>query len=179
MQGTIEVYRWGDFDSFVRKMLKLRSKINSHEVLDAVAKDLICGHLRVRNKLGHPLKLLPSPTQLSLYYLSPAEVDRLPIMIDWGLCWNTFIKETASSKKPASIKRQLKSLGWKPTLQAEATRIWNDIKKTGGRPSLPSIAEKLHRFAVTNGIQAARGGIPSAAYIGTHVISRRHWTKPD
>jgi len=57
MQGTIGVYRWKDFDSFVRKVLKLKSRISSNEVLDSVAQDLITGKLRARNKLGHPLKL--------------------------------------------------------------------------------------------------------------------------
>jgi hypothetical protein len=177
MQGIIEVYRWRDFDSFVRKSLKLGST-NSHKVLDTVAEDLIRGHLRVRDRGGHPLTLSPSATQLSLCYLCPAEVDRLPVMINWGLCWGAFLKEKASSKKPMSVKRQLKSLGWKATLQAEATRIWREIKKSGGKPSLRSIAEQLHKFAVTNDIRADRGVIPSAAYIGTHVISRKHWTTP-
>lgn len=177
MKGTIEVYRWRDFDSFVRKALKLGST-NSHKVLDTVAEDLITGKLWARNKLGHPLKLSPSPTQLALCYLSPAEVDGLPIMAAWGLCWDTFIKNKTVSKKPASIKRQLKSIGWKATLQAEAARIWSEIKKTGAKPSLRSIAEQLHKFALINDIRSDRRVIPSAAYIGTHVISRKHWTTP-
>ena len=178
MQGTLEVYRWRDFDSFVRKTLKLKSKTSSNEVLDTVAKDLISGKLRARNRLGHPLKLSPGPTQLALCYLSPAEVDGLPIMTEWGLCWDTFIKNKATSKKPASIKRQLKSIGWKATLQAEATRVWNDIKKLGGKPSLNTIAKQLHKFAADNSIRTDRGVVPSVGYIGNHVISRQHWTIP-
>ena len=177
MKGTIEVYLWRDFDSFVRKALKLGST-NSHKVLDTVAEDLITGKLWARNKLGHPLKLSPSPTQLALCYLSPAEVDGLPIMAAWGLCWDTFIKNKAISKKPASIKRQLKSIGWKATLQAEAARIWSDIKKTGGKPSLRSIAEQLHKFAKSHNIAAARGDIPSVGYIRNSVISSKHWDVP-
>lgn len=177
MKGTVQVYRWKEFDSYVRKALKIRSKTDSNAVLDTVATALISGSLLARHKDGYPLRNCPNATQLSLCYLSPIDVDRLPIMAAYGLSWVAYLIES-TRPKPIPVKRQLKSIGWKATLQAEAARLWVEIKKVGAKPSLKGISLELHKFALNNNIRADRGKIPSQGYINTHVVSRKNWTTP-
>ena len=86
--------------------------------------------------------------------------------------------KTAEKSNQPTVAQQLKSLGWKPTLQIEATRLWKELKSVGAKPVLKTIAERLHQFALLHQIRGNNGRTPSAAYIRTHVISPKAWTRP-
>jgi len=86
--------------------------------------------------------------------------------------------KTAEKSNEPTVAQQLKSLGWKPTLQIEATRLWKELKSLGVKPVLKTIAERLHQFALEHQIKSDRGITPSAEYIRSHVISPKAWTRP-
>jgi hypothetical protein len=91
MQGSVEVYSWGDFVRFIHEICEIEPDIGSHPILDQVAADLHFGKLQRRNSKGHPITPWQSTDELRQSYLIPAEVDELPIMKSWRLSWVTSI----------------------------------------------------------------------------------------
>jgi len=177
MQGSLQtVFSWKAFATFVYKQTGYKAPQTAHPVLDAVARELLTGSLMRRNRKGHPTKPWSGPLDLRRSFFDPVEVNQLTIMKQWRLVW-TPAPLTKRPKTP-TVAQQLKRLGWKATLQIEATRIWQEQKSLGVKPVLSRIAEQLYQFALKHQIQGDRGRVPTAEYIRNHVISPKAWTRP-
>jgi len=67
---------------------------------------------------------------------------------------------------------------WKMQIQAEATALFKRQRKAGAQPTVYSIVDSLAKWCRDNGVKTDSDLFPSAGYIRTHVLSRKHWTPP-
>lgn len=116
MKGVPKVYPWRDFLTYVHKALNHDLGSGSHPVVDAIAIDLLEGHLIRRDDSAHPTGPWQLPSELAAgTYLHPSEVNARPIMKDWLLEW--------SPAHQLSTAEEVKTYGWKGALQLEEKRI--------------------------------------------------------
>lgn len=169
------VYKWADFSSFVMQKTNWGADDRCPAILDCVARDLLLGRLVRYDLHGIPADPPKTAGAVSRSFLDPIAVNRLPVMKQWRLRWLPGATSGHALLTPAQRREQF---GWKATLHQEAVRYWLGLKAVGGTPTLVGAASELHRFATRYGIKTDHGRIPSAIYIRTHVISRKHWQVP-
>jgi hypothetical protein len=68
---------------------------------------------------------------------------------------------------------------WKIRVQKEATAMFLRAYKANASPSVSSIKHDLARWCRENNVVTDTGIIPNENYLRMHVLSSRHWTKPD
>jgi hypothetical protein len=168
MQNTNNVYSWKVFITFVKKACKHKS-MNSHPVLDAVARDLLAGVLQRRDKLGHPLDPWRTLSELRESFLLMDEVNARPIMKQWLLVWAPVQRQL----RKLTPLQEVKKYGWKMALQLESLRIQDSYKAGGARIVRTQLAIRVHAYAAKNTITTDGVLIPSSEYIRTHVVSKK------
>ena len=171
MKGSPKVYPWRDYVAFVSKARNHDPSSGSHPVVDAIARDLLEGHLMRRDESAQPIGPWRLPSELpGNTYLLPSEVNARPIMKDWLLEW--------SPTHQLSTAEELAKYGWKGALQLEEKRIREEYRE--GRVQLrnTTLSARLHNYAKTNGILTDRGTVPAVDTIRSHVISKSKGRNP-
>jgi hypothetical protein len=86
----------------------------------------------------------------------------------------------ASQNPKNDMKEKTPELpNWKMKIQAEATAMCLRLYKSGANPTVHSIKGDLAKWCQKNGVTTDNGIFPNEEYLRTHVLSRKHWKKPD
>jgi hypothetical protein len=171
MKGAHKVYPWRDFVAFVNEAQNHDASSGTHSVVDAIARDLLEGHLMRRDESARPIGPWQLPSELpENTYLLPSEVNARPIMKDWLLEWSPAHQLTTAE--------ELAKYGWKGALQLEEKRIREEFRQGGITLRNTTLAEMLLKYAKSNGILTGREEVPAVGTIRNQVISKSKGRNP-
>ena len=98
-------------------------------------------------------------------------------------------EDITNDESKTSSRRPKKSLpgqnppglsNWKMKVQTEATAMFLRAYEAGANPTVNSIKNDLVRWCINNRITTGETGIiPKASYLQQHVLSGKHWKRPD
>lgn len=76
-------------------------------------------------------------------------------------------------------RTELDPSNWKMKIQAEATALFLRLYESGANPTVSSTKDDLAKWCQKNNVRTDTGIFPNAQYLRSHVLSGKHWKKPD